>query len=308
MSLLKSFREKLAVSKSSFIGKIAETLSLRTKVDEDLMDDLEEILLQADVGPGLSSEIIEELRKKIRLNDIVESNDVQNLLLEIISEKLINDYKEQTTLFDFNKHNPLVILVIGVNGNGKTTSVIKMANLFKNNSKSVLLVAADTFRAGAIDQLNIWAKHADIPIFIKETHSDPSSVVYDSLIHAKQQKSEVVIIDTAGRQHNKANLMSELSKITRTIQKVIPEAPHETLLVLDSTTGQNAISQAYFFNEIVPISGIVLTKLDGTAKGGVILAIKKQLNIPVKLIGFGETIEDIKEFNANDFSRDIFNK
>jgi fused signal recognition particle receptor len=306
LSIIKSLKEKLAKSRSTFVGKIAETLSLRVKVDEDLMGDLEDILLQADVGPELSMQIIDELRDELRLNDIKEPAEVQKYLLNIISKKLISDYENQPSFFTTTPNQPQVILIIGVNGTGKTTSIGKVANQFKNLNKSVLLIAADTFRAAAIEQLTIWAERSNIPIFKKEHGVDPSSVIYDGLSHTKAKNIDIVLIDTAGRQHNKANLMSELSKIGRTIQKVIPTAPHETLLVLDSTTGQNAIAQAKFFNEVTPITGIILTKFDGTAKGGVVLAVKNQLNIPVKLIGVGEGIEDLREFNAGEFVTALF--
>ena len=318
ISFVKTLKEKLAKTRNSFVGKIAETLSLRTKIDESLMDDLEEILLQADIGPDLSFQIIDELRDDIRLKDIKEPSKVQESLLSIISKKLVTDYENQKSFFDvdFNEKSVYkdkevpetlkIILVIGVNGTGKTTSIGKIAKRFQNAGKRVLLIAADTFRAAAIEQLTIWAERADIPIFKKEAGADPSSVIFDGLNFALSKKMDIVLIDTAGRQHNKTNLMNELAKISRTIKKVKPDAPDETLLVLDSTTGQNAISQAHFFNQVTPISGIILTKFDGTAKGGIIIAVKNQLNIPVKLIGIGESIEDLKEFNANDFSEALF--
>lgn len=306
LSFVKSLKEKIAKTRNSFIGKIAETLALRPKVDEELMEDLEEILLQADVGPELSMNIIDELRDELRVNNIKESTQVQNYLLKIISNKLIHDYENQSSFFNNLKNQPQVVLIIGVNGTGKTTSIGKIANEFKKRNKSVLLVAADTFRAAAVEQLTIWAERSNIPIFKKESGADPSAVIYDGLAFAKSKKIDVVLIDTAGRQHNKTNLMNELGKINRTIKKVLPEAPDETLLVLDSTTGQNAISQAKFFNEVTPISGIILTKFDGTAKGGIVIAVKNQLNIPVKLIGVGEGIEDLKEFDAHDFATALF--
>jgi len=309
-SIFKTLKEKLAKTRNSFLGKIAETLSLRTKVDEDLMDDLEEILLQADVGPELSMKIIDELRDELRLNNITEASKVQDYLLNIISKKLILDYENNKPFINDsidNLNRPYVILIIGVNGTGKTTSIGKIAKLLKNNGKNVMIIAADTFRAAAIEQLSIWASRSDIPMFKHETGSDPSSVIYDGLNYAKSNKVNVVLIDTAGRQHNKTNLMNELGKISRTIAKVLPEAPDETLLVLDSTTGQNAIAQANFFNQVTPVTGIILTKLDGTAKGGIVVAVKNQLNIPVKLIGVGEGIDDLKEFDASDFVEAMFN-
>ena len=240
------------------------------------------------------------------MNNITESAQIQDHLLKTISDKLIAEYESDKSFYTNTPHYPQVVLIIGVNGTGKTTSIGKIANQYKKNGKSVLLIAADTFRAAAIEQLTIWAERSDIPIFKKESGVDPSAVIYDGLTAAVAKKIEIVLIDTAGRQHNKENLMNELGKIGRTIQKVLPDAPHETLLVLDSTTGQNAISQAHFFNKVIPITGIILTKYDGTAKGGIVLAVKHQLNIPVKLIGVGESIEDLREFNAKDFAEALF--
>ena len=302
MSIFKTLKEKIAKTRNSFIGKIAETLAIRPKIDEELMEDLEELLLQADVGPELSMAIIDELRDVIRVNNISESIHITEHLLKVISDKLIAEYDSDQSFYSVKIHKPQVILIIGVNGTGKTTSIGKIANQFKKNGKSVLLIAADTFRAAAIEQLTIWAQRSDIPIFKKESGADPSAVIYDGLSSAVAKDVDIVLIDTAGRQHNKENLMNELSKIGRTVQKVIPDAPHEVLLVLDSTTGQNAIQQAQFFNKVIPITGIILTKYDGTAKGGIVLAVKHQLNIPVKLIGVGENIEDLQEFDAKEFA------
>ncbi len=306
LSFVKSIKEKIVKTRNNFVGKIAETLALRPKIDEQLMEELEEILLQADVGAELSYNIIEDLRDEIRLKNIKESSEVQGLLMQIISNKLVHDYDNVSSFFKSDYSTTHVILVIGVNGTGKTTSIGKIANQFKKAGKSVLLIAADTFRAAAVEQLTIWAERSDIPIFKKEAGADPSSVIFDGLTKAKSDNIDIVLIDTAGRQHNRVNLMNELGKIGRTIKKIFPDAPHETLLVLDSTTGQNAIAQAKFFNEVIPLSGIILTKFDGTAKGGVILAVKNQLNIPVKLVGIGEGIEDLKEFNVNDFAKALF--
>lgn len=306
LSFVKSLKDKIAKTRNSFIGKIAETLALRPKIDEELMEDLEEILIQADVGAELAYNIIDNLRDEIRVKNITESSQVQDILLKIISQKLLHDYENTASFFNQTFQKPHVILVVGVNGTGKTTSIGKIANQFKKQGKSVLLIAADTFRAAAVEQLSIWAQRSNIPIYKKESGADPSSVIFDGLTQAKNQQIDIVIIDTAGRQHNKVNLMNELGKIGRTIKKIFPDAPHEALLVLDSTTGQNAISQAKFFNEVTPLTGIILTKFDGTAKGGVILAVKDQLMIPVKLIGVGESIEDLKEFDANEFSKALF--
>jgi len=307
-SILKSLKEKLTTTRSSFVGRIAEVFALRAKIDEEMMEDLEDILLQADVGPNLSIEIINDLRNAIKLNNIKEPTSVQESLLKIIQNKLVSDYIEQESFFedDIVPIKPKVILIVGVNGTGKTTSIGKIASQFVKQGKTILLIAGDTFRAAAIEQLTIWAERSNTSIYKKESGSDPSSVIYEGLNQAITKSIDIVLIDTAGRQHNKANLMEELKKIGKTIAKVIPNAPHETLLVLDSTTGQNAISQAQYFNEVTPISGIMLTKFDGTAKGGIVIAVKNQLNIPVKLIGMGETIDDIKAFNAVEFSQALF--
>jgi len=307
LSIVKSLKEKIAKSRDSFVGKIADTLSIRTKIDESLMEELEEILLQADVGHDLVFQIINELRDEIRLHSISEADQVKELLLRIISNRLQKDYIDIKPFFETVLHQPHVILIIGVNGTGKTTSIGKIAKQFKEKGKSVLLIAADTFRAAAVEQLSIWADRSEIPIFKKEAGVDPAAVIFDGLNHALAKKNDVVIIDTAGRQHNKESLMKELNKIAKTIQKVISDAPHETLLVLDSTTGQNAILQAKFFHEVTPITGIILTKYDGTAKGGIIIAIKHQLSFPVKLIGVGENIDDLQEFDVDKFSQALFN-
>jgi len=301
--MFQSLKEKIARSRNSFIGRIAEALSIIPKVDEHLMDELESILLSADVGPALSSVLIDELRETVKLRNITDSSEVMELICEIITGKLLSDYKGQKSFFENITASPHVILVIGVNGTGKTTSIGKIGSTFRKQGKSVLLIAADTFRAAAIEQLTIWSQRAGIDIFTKTSGTDPSSVIYDGLTNAKSKNYDIVLIDTAGRQHNKENLMNELEKIGRTVKKVIPDAPQETLLVLDSTTGQNAINQAMFFNKVIPVTGIVLTKFDGTSKGGVALAVKNQLGIPIKLIGVGETIEDLREFEAEEFAK-----
>jgi len=306
LSLFKSLKEKLAKTRNSFVGKIAEALSLRTKVDEELMEDLEEILIQADVGAELSMEIIDKLRDELRLNNVTAAADVQQYIEKIIHDIMMEDYENFDKPFHFEQHKPSILLIVGVNGTGKTTTIGKLANRLKNEGRKVLLIAADTFRAAAIEQLTIWAERSSIPIFKTQHGADPSAVVYDGLNYAKKNDIDIVLIDTAGRQHNKVNLMNELTKIHRTIQKIYPEAPHETLLVVDATTGQNAISQAKFFNEATKLTGLVLSKLDGTAKGGIVISIKRQLNIPVKLVGVGEAIEDLRDFNPQEFSNALF--
>ncbi len=303
---VKKLKDKLATTKSNFIGKIAEAVKIRGKVDEELLEELEEILLQGDTGVEMSMEIIDKLRDEIRINKIQDAEEVQRIIQDIMSVELLEGYEEKEEVFVFNDNVPQVFLFIGVNGVGKTTTIGKLAKRFTQEGKSVLMIAGDTFRAAAIEQLDIWADRSDVEI-IKQSHgADPSSVVFDGLKAAVARDKDVVLIDTAGRQHNRANLMQELEKINRTIKKVIPEAPHEVFLVLDATTGQNAVNQAKTFNGIIPLTGLVLTKLDGTAKGGIVLNIKRVLNVPVRLIGLGEGIDDLQDFDAKEFVSAMF--
>jgi fused signal recognition particle receptor len=301
-----SLKVKLAKTKNGLLGKLAEIVNLRGKVDDDLMDDLEEMLLQADVGVQASGDIIDSLKEEIKLKKITALGDVQKHLEEIIRELLLKDYVRETDHLQFKDVKPFVVLFTGVNGVGKTTTIAKLAKRFTKSGKSVLMIAGDTFRAAAIDQLAIWAERTDADIMRQQEGSDPSSVVYDGMMKAVNKNYDVVLIDTAGRQHTKVNLMNELSKIKRTIKKIVPDAPHETLLVVDATTGQNAIMQAELFNKATELSGLVLTKLDGTAKGGIVIGIKHQLDIPVKLIGVGETYDDLRDFDVNEFVEAIF--
>ena len=301
-----SLKDKLAKTKNGLLGKLAEIVNLRGKVDDDLMDDLEEMLLQADVGVQASGDIIDGLKEEIRLQKITVLGDVQKHLEEIIRELLLKDYGRETDHLQYKNIKPFVALFTGVNGVGKTTTIAKLAKRYTKSGKSVLMVAGDTFRAAAIDQLAIWAERTGADIMRQQEGSDPSSVVYDGMMKAVNKKYDVVLIDTAGRQHTKVNLMNELSKIKRTIKKIIPDAPHETLLVVDATTGQNAITQAELFNKATELSGLVLTKLDGTAKGGIVIGIKHQLDIPVKLIGVGESYNDLRDFDVNEFVEAIF--
>ncbi|MBN2829602.1 MAG: signal recognition particle-docking protein FtsY [Candidatus Cloacimonetes bacterium] len=306
LSFMKKLKSKLAKSKSGFVGKLAETIRLRGKVDEELMEELVEILIRSDVGVGMSEEIVEKLREEVRYHKYTQSQDVLNALQSIMSDLLLKDYEDLTPGFDFGSVKPYVILFIGVNGVGKTTTIGKLARRFSDEGKKVMLIAGDTFRAAAIEQLTIWADRSNVTIIKREQNSDPSSVVYDGIASAMSKGFDVVLIDTAGRQHNKVNLMNELNKIDRTIKKLIPEAPHETILVLDATTGQNAISQAKTFNSVVKLSGLTITKMDGTAKGGVVMGIKHELNIPIRLIGVGESVEDLKDFDAKEFVEAMF--
>lgn len=303
---VKKLKDKLATTKNNFIGKIAEAVNLRGVVDEELLEQLEEILLQGDTGVEMTTKIIEELRDEIRINKIKDTETVQEIIKKIMTDELMSDYEENQEVFVMTDKKPYIILFIGVNGVGKTTTIGKLAKRFTSEGKSVLMVAGDTFRAAAVEQLSIWSDRAKVEIVKQAQGADPSAVVFDGIKSAIAKNKDVVMIDTAGRQHNRANLMKELEKIYRTIQKVSPEGPHEVFLVLDSTTGQNAVNQAKTFNGIVPLTGLVLTKLDGTAKGGIILNIKKVLNIPVKLIGVGEGIDDLQDFDAKEFVDAMF--
>jgi len=301
-----NLRIKLAKTKNNFLSKIAEIIKLCVKVDEALLQDLEEMLIQADVGIQASSDIIDKLREEIKLNQISQTAEIQKYLEEIIRKLLLEDYSRESDHLKLTTKKPFIILFAGVNGVGKTTTIGKLAKRFTDRGKTVMMIAADTFRAAAIEQLTIWAERAGADIMKQQHGADPSAVVYDGITSAVKRQIDVVMIDTAGRQHTKVNLMNELSKIVRTIKKIVPEAPHETLLVVDATTGQNALSQADIFDKATKLSGIVLTKLDGTAKGGIVIGIKHQLKIPIKLIGVGETNEDLRDFDVNEFVEAIF--
>ncbi|HOV16607.1 MAG TPA: signal recognition particle-docking protein FtsY [Candidatus Cloacimonadota bacterium] len=306
VNIVHNLRKKIARTRNSFVGKLAEAIRLRGKIDEELMEELENILFQADTGVEMTGLIIEQLKDEIRVHKYTEAEQVQQVLQQIMSDILLKDYPETADFFNDIKSKPYVILCLGVNGVGKTTTIGKIAARFRDLGKTVLVIAGDTFRAAAIEQLEIWAKRARALIVKSQQGGDPSAVVFDGIQSAVAKGIDVVLIDTAGRQHTKINLMQELSKIVRTIKKVIPDAPQETLLVLDATTGQNAISQAKTFNEVANLTGLVLTKLDSTAKGGIIFNIKHELGIPVKLIGVGEQIEDLQPFDASAFVEAIF--
>lgn len=306
MSIVSGLKKKLARTHNSFIKRIAEIVKLSGRVDEELIEDIEDILIQADLGVSITSKIISQLEEQIRLHKLSKTEQVYEILENIIITILQDEYKDVDAI-DFNpKEKPYVLLFVGVNGVGKTTTIAKCAQRFKNNGKKVLLVAGDTFRAGAIEQLEIWAKRIGVTIIGQEYGSDPSSVIFNAMQSAKAQSYDVVLIDTAGRLHTKINLMRELEKIKRTIRKHIHDAPHQVLLVIDATTGQNGVQQAKKFLESIPIDGIILTKLDGTAKGGVALGIKDILQIPIKAIGIGEQIDDLKDFDATEFVKAIF--
>ncbi|MBR2020919.1 MAG: signal recognition particle-docking protein FtsY [Clostridia bacterium] len=300
MSFFDKLKEGLKKTKESIFGQVNSIFKAFVKVDEEMLEELEEILIASDVGVSNTEYIIEKLRDVIKEKRITEPEDARNELIAIIEEAIgENEGLRLST-------KPSVILVIGVNGVGKTTSIAKIANCLKKEGKSVVLAAADTFRAAAIDQLEIWANRVDVPIVRHEEGSDPAAVVFDACNYAKGHGSDVLIIDTAGRLHNKKNLMDELSKISRVIERELPGCDKETLLVLDAVTGQNAINQAKEFVKTSDITGIVLTKLDGTAKGGIIISVKKELGIPVKFIGVGEQMDDLQKFDKSEFTRALF--
>jgi fused signal recognition particle receptor len=291
----------LGKTRKGITEKIDQILVSFGKIDEELFEELEEILITSDIGIDTTMKIIDEIKKKVKENKIIDPMKVKDLL----KDELVGILREQNNTLDISKA-PAVITIIGVNGVGKTTSIGKIANLFKREGKKVLLAAGDTFRAAAIDQLEIWSNKAGVDIIHHSEGSDPAAVVYDALQAAKARKADVLICDTAGRLHTKKNLMEELKKVSRVIDREVPDSSRETLLVLDATTGQNAISQAKTFSESANITGIVLTKLDGTAKGGIVVAIKSELNIPVKLIGVGEKMDDLQKFDAREFVEALF--
>ena len=299
-----SFFDKLKIglnkTKSNIDDKLNEAFSTFRKVDEELLEELEEILIMSDVGMDTSLEIIDSLRKKIKLEKIKDSEEVKEALRKLMQE-IFDKYSSELNI----NTKPSVILVIGVNGVGKTTSIGKIANRLKKENKKIVLAAADTFRAAAVEQLEIWANRANCDIVKKAEGVDPASVVYDAIKITKEKNADILICDTAGRLHNKKYLMDELYKIQKVIDKELPDANKEVLLVIDATTGQNAISQVKAFKEVAPITGLVLTKLDGTAKGGVVIGIVNENKIPVKFIGVGEGIDDMEKFNSSDFIKSI---
>ncbi len=300
MGFFDKLKAGLAKTKNALFGRLDQLFRGFSKVDEDMLEELEEVLITADVGVGPTEKIIDGLRGKIRAEKITEPEKVKTALEEILvsmigeGEPLVLDTK------------PSVILVIGVNGVGKTTSIAKIANLLKSEGKSVILAAADTFRAAAVDQLKIWADRVGVDIISHGEGSDPAAVVFDAVNAAKSRHSDVLIIDTAGRLHNKKNLMDELAKINRVVDRELPGCSRETLLVLDATTGQNAVSQAKEFRSSAPLTGLVLTKLDGTAKGGIVFSIREELGIPVKFICVGEQVDDLQYFKADEFVSALF--
>lgn len=301
VNLFERLKQGLTKAKQGITDKIDDVLKSYTKVDEELLEELEEILITADVGVNTTMDIIDKLKDKIKENKITEPAGVKAELKNIIEEILTN---ENSTL-NVEK-SPTIILMVGVNGVGKTTTIGKLANRYKQEGKKILLAAGDTFRAAAIEQLEVWAGRSNVDIIKHQEGADPGAVVFDAIKAAKARKVDLLICDTAGRLHNKANLMNELGKVFKIVDREFPEANKEVLLVVDATTGQNAVVQAKTFKEVADITGIVLTKLDGTAKGGVVLAVKSEVDVPVKLIGVGEKVEDLQDFDAKAFSEALF--
>ncbi len=300
MGFFSKIKEGLRKTKESMVKKMQKVVNSFTKIDEELFEQLEETMIMCDMGVETSVQICQELRKLIKERGVKDPALIMELIQEIISSMMGDD-----TELDMSS-SPAVIMVIGVNGAGKTTTIGKLCHQFIGGGKRVIVAAADTFRAAAIDQLEVWTNRSGAEIVKHAEGSDPAAVVYDAITAAKARNCDVLICDTAGRLHNKKNLMDELAKMNRVIEREAPECSKEVLLVLDATTGQNAVNQARLFKEVAPISGIVLTKLDGTAKGGIVISIKNELGIPVKLIGVGEKIDDLQPFNSNDFVKALF--
>lgn len=297
------YNRTLKKTRTGFAARLNEFFANFRRVDEEFFEELEEMLILSDVGVNVATQLTEDLRYEARLENVKKTEDLQRLIIEKLVDIYEKDdvYKEQINFQD----GLTVMLFVGVNGVGKTTSIGKLAHKYKEEGKKVMLVAADTFRAGAVAQLVEWGRRVDVPVVTGAEKADPASVVFDGMEKALAEGVDVLMIDTAGRLQNKDNLMAELEKIGRIIKRVVPEAPHETLLALDASTGQNALSQAKEFSKITPLTGLVLTKLDGSAKGGVVLAIRQELDIPVKLIGFGEKIDDIGEFHSEEFMQGL---
>ncbi|MFJ7508010.1 signal recognition particle-docking protein FtsY [Peribacillus simplex] len=305
VSIGEKFKQGLTKTRNSFTGRVNELVARYRKVDEDFFEELEEILIQADVGFDTVMELIDQLKMEVKLRNISDTREVQS----VISEKLVEIYQgddEETSSLNIQEAGLTVILFVGVNGVGKTTTIGKLAHKFKTEGKSVVLAAGDTFRAGAIEQLEVWGERVGVSVIKQGEGSDPAAVMFDAIQAAKARKADILICDTAGRLQNKVNLMKELEKVKRVIEREVPGAPHEVLLALDATTGQNALIQAKTFKEATNVSGIVLTKLDGTAKGGIVLAIRNELAIPVKFVGLGEKMDDLQEFDAEKYVYGLF--
>ena len=302
-SVTKQFRDGLEKTRKGLVEKVSDLVIRRKKIDEEFYEELEEILIGADVGVNTVMNLMEELRDEVKKRRIEDAADLQPVLSEKLMGLLKGDNNNELRM---NPDGITVILFVGVNGVGKTTTIGKLAHRFKQEGKKVLLAAGDTFRAGAIEQLEVWGQRVGVEVIKQQSGSDPAAVMFDAVQAAKQRQADVLLCDTAGRLQNKTNLMEELNKIFRVIQREIPSAPHEVLMVLDATTGQNALSQAKLFGEKSGVTGLVLTKLDGTAKGGIVVAIRQELNLPVKLVGLGEKMGDLQTFDSEQFVHALF--
>lgn len=304
-AVTEKFKDGLSKTRDNFSGKVNDLVARYRKVDEDFFEELEEILIQADVGFDTVMKLVEELKMEVKRRNITDPNQVQS----VISEKLVEIYQgadDASSELNIQENELTVILFVGVNGVGKTTTIGKLAHKFKSEGKNVLLAAGDTFRAGAIEQLEVWGERVGVDVIKQAAGSDPAAVMFDAIQSAKSKKADILLCDTAGRLQNKVNLMKELEKVKRVIEREVPGAPHEVLLVLDATTGQNALIQAKTFKEATNVSGIVLSKLDGTAKGGIVIAIRNELHIPVKFVGLGEKMDDLQEFDAEQYVYGLF--
>lgn len=302
-AVTKTFTDGLSKTRSAVVDKIGALIKSR-KIDEEFFEELEEILIGADVGVHTVMEITEQLRQEVKEKKITNGNELQPILAEILTKLLSKDSEDLD--LRLNENGLTVILFVGVNGVGKTTTIGKIAHKFKQEGKKVLLAAGDTFRAGAIEQLEVWGERVGVPVVKKEANSDPASVIFEAIDEAKNSNADILLCDTAGRLQNKANLMQELNKIYRVIEREIPDGPHEVLLVLDATTGQNALMQAKTFQEAANVTGLVLTKLDGTAKGGIVVAIRNELDLPVKFVGLGEKMTDLMPFDPEQYVGALF--
>lgn len=303
-SMTSKFKDGLTKTRTSFSEKVNELMSHYRTVDEEFFEELEDLLIQADVGVQTVMQLTEDLRREAKLRKIEDSYELKPLITEVFANMLHKHAQEGQMNIQSNELT--VILMIGVNGVGKTTTMGKLAHMFKSEGKQVVMAAGDTFRAGAIEQLAVWGERAGVEVVKHQEGSDPAAVIYDAIKSAQSKGADILLCDTAGRLQNKKNLMNELNKIYRVIGREIPGAPHETLLVLDATTGQNAMSQAKVFNDATGISGIVLTKLDGTAKGGIVMAIRNELDVPVKFVGLGEQLDDLQPFDPEQFVHALF--
>lgn len=299
------FKEGLSKTRDAFVNRVDDLFSRRKKIDEDFYEELEEILIGADVGVNTVLKLIDELRAEVKKRKIEDPAELQPILTEKLIELLKGD---ADAVLNLNPNGLSVILFVGVNGVGKTTTIGKMAHMFKSQGKKVLMAAGDTFRAGAIEQLETWGERVGVDVIKQQSGADPAAVMYDAVQAAKTRNVDILLCDTAGRLQNKVNLMEELNKIYRVIQREVPDAPHEVILVLDATTGQNALSQAKLFGDKTGLTGLVLSKLDGTAKGGIVVAIRQELSLPVKFVGLGEKMDDLQPFDSEQFVHALFGK